>query len=62
MIETKTQSRVVDLIANSYREPILNGNFPPLGDIVILALYAAASLYFGLWYFRRLKTYFTDRI
>jgi lipopolysaccharide transport system permease protein len=50
------------LIANGYREPIMNGLPPPLLELTVLAGMAAASLIFGLWYFRRLKTYFSGRI
>jgi lipopolysaccharide transport system permease protein len=50
------------LIANGYREPIMNGRPSPLLELVVLAVMAAASMAFGLWYFRRLKTYFSGRI
>ena len=50
------------LIANGYRAPIVNGVLPPLAHLVVLLALAASSLGFGLWYFRRLKTYFSGRI
>lgn len=50
------------LIANGYREPIVKGQLPPVLELFVLAVMAAMSLTVGLWYFRRLKTYFSGRI
>ena len=50
------------LIANGYREPIVHGQVQPLTQLVVLVLLAVTTLGFGLWYFRRLKTYFSGRI
>ena len=50
------------LIANCYREPILSGHWPPPLELFALVIWTVGSMCFGLWYFRRLKNYFTDRI
>jgi lipopolysaccharide transport system permease protein len=50
------------LITNGYRAPIMDGVLPPLSHLAVLAVLSAASLLFGLWFFRRLKSYFSGRI
>jgi lipopolysaccharide transport system permease protein len=50
------------LIANGYRSPIATGQVMPLHELALLTIYAAAALWFGLRYFRRLKSYFSGRV
>lgn len=50
------------VIANCYREPILNGHTAPAWQYVYLAGLAFGAFAAGLWFFRRLKTYFHGRL
>ena len=50
------------VIAECYRAPILEGRVPPLWMIVYLSIVAAAAMFAGLWWFRRLKSFFDNRL
>jgi lipopolysaccharide transport system permease protein len=50
------------LVTAGYREPILNGTIPSFTQLAVLTMVAGGMLTVGLWYFRRLKTYFSGRI
>jgi ABC-type polysaccharide/polyol phosphate export permease len=50
------------LVANGYREPLINGKLPPLWQLALLTAFATAALVGGLSYFRRLKGYFDARL
>ena len=50
------------VIAECYRQPILNGQLPPLWMMIYLAICAAISMAGGLWWFRRLKSFFDTRL
>jgi lipopolysaccharide transport system permease protein len=50
------------VIAECYRTPILNGTLPKLSMLAFLALVSAAVFLGGLWWFRRLKSFFDTRL
>lgn len=50
------------VLAECYRAPILSGSLPPLWMIVYLALVSCALVVSGLWWFRRLKSFFDTRL
>lgn len=50
------------LMAEGYRQPIINGNLPPLGGTLLLASLSAVVFVSGLSFFRRLKPYFDARL
>lgn len=50
------------VLAELYRAPILYGRLPPLWMIVYLTAVAVALFLGGLWWFRRLKSFFDTRL
>lgn len=50
------------VIAECYRTPILNGTLPKLSMLAFLALVSGAVFLGGLWWFRRLKSFFDTRL
>ncbi len=50
------------VIANCYREPILNGQMAPLWQYVYLGVLATVVFVSSLSFFRKLKTYFHGRL
>lgn len=50
------------VIAEGYRAPILNNEPPPLWMLVYLASLSACIFASGLWWFRRLKSFFDTRL
>ncbi|MBR1156122.1 ABC transporter permease [Bradyrhizobium sp. JYMT SZCCT0428] len=50
------------VIAECYRDPILNGRLPPLWMLAYLTICASLSLTGGLLWFRRLKNFFDTRL
>lgn len=50
------------VLAECYRAPILAGTLPPLWMIAYLAVVSAVLLASGLWWFRRLKSFFDTRL
>jgi lipopolysaccharide transport system permease protein len=50
------------LIAEGYRQPIINGSLPPFGGTLLLACISVAVFVLGLAFFRRLKPYFDARL
>lgn len=50
------------VITTCYRVPILDGTFPPLWMLPYLAGASALLFFGGLWWFRRLKTFFDTRL
>lgn len=50
------------VLAECYRAPILAGNLPHLWMIAYLTLLSAALIAGGLWWFRRLKSFFDTRL
>jgi ABC-type polysaccharide/polyol phosphate export permease len=50
------------VIAECYRAPLLAGSFPPLWMLAYLTLVSAALIAAGLWWFRRLKSFFDTRL
>jgi lipopolysaccharide transport system permease protein len=49
-------------IANGFRDPIVNGVFPPMWQVGYTAILAVITFFAGLMIFRRLKTYFHSRL
>jgi lipopolysaccharide transport system permease protein len=45
-----------------YREALLGGEMPPLGELTPLVVATVASLVIGIWVFHRLKPVFADEI
>jgi lipopolysaccharide transport system permease protein len=50
------------VMAEGYREPILNGSLPPLWMAVYFAAVSGVVFVGGLWWFRRLKSFFDTRL
>lgn len=50
------------VLAELYREPILNGALPPLWMIIYFMALAGLLFAAGLWWFRRLKFFFDTRL
>jgi ABC-type polysaccharide/polyol phosphate export permease len=50
------------VLAECYRAPILFGAFPPLWMLIYLTVLVALLLLAGLWWFRRLKSFFDTRL
>ena len=50
------------VIAACYRAPILDGVLPPLWMLVYMAFVSSAIFMAGLWWFRRLKSFFDARL
>jgi lipopolysaccharide transport system permease protein len=50
------------VIAEGFREPLLNGTVPPLWSLLYLAVVASSCLVFGLGFFRRLEPHFDARL
>jgi lipopolysaccharide transport system permease protein len=50
------------IIAEGYRAPILEGSLPPLWMFVYLAVVSGCLFLAGLWWFRRLKSFFDTRL
>lgn len=50
------------VIAECYRAPLLTGSFPPLWMLAYLTLVSAVLISAGLWWFRRLKSFFDTRL
>ena len=50
------------VLAECYRAPILFGAFPPLWMPIYLTVLAALLFIVGLWWFRRLKSFFDTRL
>jgi lipopolysaccharide transport system permease protein len=50
------------VMAEGYREPILNGSLPPLWMAVYFAVVSGVVFAGGLWWFRRLKSFFDTRL
>lgn len=50
------------VLAECYRAPILAGKLPPLWMVVYLTVISAALFRGGLWWFRRLKSFFDTRL
>jgi lipopolysaccharide transport system permease protein len=50
------------VLAECYRAPILFGAFPPLWMLIYLTVLAALLFLAGLWWFRRLKSFFDTRL
>lgn len=50
------------VLAELYRAPILHGAVPPMWMVVYLSLISAAIFIGGLWWFRRLKSFFDTRL
>jgi ABC-type polysaccharide/polyol phosphate export permease len=50
------------LLAECYRAPIMNGRLPNLTELIYLIVLSAALFAGGLWWFRRLKSFFDTRL
>jgi ABC-type polysaccharide/polyol phosphate export permease len=50
------------VLSECYRAPILFGAFPPLWMLIYLTALAALLFLAGLWWFRRLKSFFDTRL
>ena len=50
------------VVAELYRDPILNGAMPPAWMILYLAIVSIALFLGGLWWFRQLKSFFDARL
>jgi ABC-type polysaccharide/polyol phosphate export permease len=50
------------VLAECYRAPILNGALPPIWMLVYLAMVSSIVFIGGLWWFRRLKSFFDTRL
>jgi lipopolysaccharide transport system permease protein len=50
------------VLTECYRQPILNGQLPPLWMGVYLVVVSALVFVGGLWWFRRLKSFFDTRL
>lgn len=50
------------VLAECYRAPILAAAFPPLWMIAYMAVLSGALVVGGLWWFRRLKSFFDTRL
>lgn len=50
------------VIAECYRVAVVDGTLPAVWMLTYLALIAFAALLFGLWWFRRLKSFFDTRL
>jgi len=50
------------VLAECYRSPILFGTFPPLWMLIHLTVLSAVLFLAGLWWFRRLKSFFDTRL
>ncbi len=50
------------VLAECYRAPLLAGKLPELWMLAYLALVSGALIAAGLWWFRRLKTFFDTRL
>lgn len=50
------------VIAECYRQPLLHGTAPPLWMVAYLAVLSIGVFLGGLWWFRRLKSFFDTRL
>jgi len=50
------------VLAELYRAPILHGTLPPVWMVVYITVISAAFFIGGLWWFRRLKSFFDTRL
>lgn len=50
------------VLTECYRAPLLSGSFPPFWMLAYLTLVSAALVAGGLWWFRRLKSFFDTRL
>jgi lipopolysaccharide transport system permease protein len=50
------------VMAELYRAPILMGELPPLWMILYMVLLCVGLMAGGLWWFRRLKSFFDTRL
>lgn len=50
------------VLAELFRDPILNGTLPPIWMLVYMALFNTILIVAGLWWFRRLKSFFDARL
>ncbi|MBL8588195.1 MAG: ABC transporter permease [Methylobacteriaceae bacterium] len=50
------------VIAECYRVALVDGAFPPFWMLIYLALASFGAMLFGLWWFRRLKSFFDTRL
>jgi ABC-type polysaccharide/polyol phosphate export permease len=50
------------VIAECYRGPLLDGKLPQLGMVAYMTIVAMAVFLAGLWWFRRLKSFFDTRL
>lgn len=50
------------VLAELFREPILNDSFPPLWMLVYMGVFNVVLVVAGLWWFRRLKPFFDARL
>lgn len=62
VIRTAASLNPFYIIANCYREPILNGAFAPLWQFGYLGVLSVVTFVGGLAFFRKLKTYFHGRL
>lgn len=50
------------IVAECFRAPLIRGELPPFWMLAYLCLVSAATLVGGLWWFRRLKSFFDTRL
>ncbi|RYE29209.1 MAG: ABC transporter permease [Hyphomicrobiales bacterium] len=50
------------VLAECYRAPLLVGSFPPIWMLIYLAVFSGVLIAGGLWWFRRLKSFFDTRL
>ena len=61
-VQTAVQLNPFYVIAEGYRDPVLNGSLPPLWSLLYLAVLSALCFVAGLAFFRRLEPHFDARI
>jgi lipopolysaccharide transport system permease protein len=61
-VQTAVQLNPFYVIAEGYRDPVINGVLPPLWSLVYLAALAAVLFLAGLAFFRRLEPHFDARL
>lgn len=50
------------VVAEFYRAPLIHGSLPPFWMVSYLAIVACGTFAAGVWWFRRLKTFFDTRL
>ena len=50
------------VLTECYRAPLLSGTLPPLWMMVYMSAVAAMAFFGGLWWFRRLKSFFDTKL